>query len=229
MAVTMQNPPHLTECKLADFIRKFSSKKTPNKVELAEFRNYVSQLKKQGKIPAGLKRGSKPVNAATARPRDLRGGKTLAEIVNANKASLKPFTSKRKLTPELPFNLIDLPLEHSDLAGILRELEDDPKKFNYLIEPGDRFAFEIEGTGGLHFYSDLGVMANELLDSDGIQNLFDKRADSQHLLRSLKIVRWPKRKNKAAYLKQRKVRRPLTGKAKADKNAADAARKRRKK
>lgn len=216
-------------------IRKFSSRKTPTPNELAEFRHYVSQLKKQGKIPDSLRKGAKAVDARTARPRDLRGGKTLAEIVNAARPNLTPFVSKKKLIPEAPYRLIDMPLEHSDLATVLRELEDDPKKFDYLLEPGDRWVVRIYGTDSLRFYKNLGDWAFRMNDSSQVEQLFSKHGEAKDLLDHVQISRWPARsKNINAYRAQRKVHKrkkqePRDAKAKKKKNQTKAKAKRKKK
>lgn len=204
-------------------IRKFSSKKSLSKTELTEFRNYVSQLKKQGKITG-------KIEARNARPAFVRGGKTLAEIVNANHTSLKPFQSKRKLPPKLPFQLIDLPFESKSLAGVIREIEANPRKWDYLLEPKDRIAYTIHGTSGKHLYPNLEELIAELSRYQDY-GYFHKREpdDTQgNFLKNIQILRWPKGATKAQYTKQRKIRKQLSKEEKKRKNAADAARKRNK-
>jgi DNA primase len=180
---------------LADSIRKFSSKKNLKPLELKEFRNYVSQLKKQGKI-----KGS--IDARTARPARLSGGKTLAEIVNANRPSLKQFTPAFKLPKQTPYKLLDLPgLKGKTLHEVLHEIAENPQRYDSALEPGDRIAMEIEGSGTLNFYSDLSTMAEEF---EHYKTFTESDAGEQkELLASLKIVRWPANKTKAQYLKQR--------------------------
>ena len=178
-------------------IRKFSSRKNPSKNELAEFRNYVSQLKKSGKITS-------KVSARNARPANVSGGKTFAEIVNANRDSLVPFVPKFRLPKQTPYSLTDLPgLQSRTLPDILHEIANNPKKFDGLIDPNDRIAAEIEGTGTLSFYRTLSLMADEWEYGSSFQDL--SAPEARGLLSSIKVVRWPANKSKADWLRVRPV------------------------
>lgn len=188
---------------MADSIRKFSSKKNPSKLELVEFRNYVAQLKKQGKITS-------KVSARNARPANVSGGKTFAEIVNSNRDDLKPYVSKFKLPKQTPFNVRDIPgLEGLTLAQSLKELEDNPQKYDRLIEPGDRVAVEIDGTGSRVFYSDVSALAEELRH----YKPFTEQNGAK--FNRVQIIRFPKGASREKYLKNRPVNKSKFAKLKS--------------
>lgn len=192
---------------MTDKIRKFSSRKNPSKNELAEFRNYVAQLKKSGKITS-------KVSARNARPANISGGKTFAEIVNAARETLVPFVPKFKLPKQAPYSLSDLPgLRSTNLADALHEIAENPKKFDDLLDPEDRIAMEIEGTGTLSFYRTLSLMAEEF---ERYSFLNDSNQKQAAVFRSLKVVRWPANKSKADWLRVRPINKPLYVKQKRE-------------
>lgn len=172
--------------------KRFSSKKPLTPSELKQFRASVSSLKKQGLIP-------KSVDARTARPYFVRGGKTLAEIVNKYnepKPSAKPSDSPRLAPLKRPISLRDLPgNKRKSLASLFRDIENDPSleaKINALKKPDEFFTFEIEGTRSIYPYRDIGLLL-ERFKYEGKQAAFDiyhKRQKSIDLFSKLKIVRW---------------------------------------
>jgi hypothetical protein len=189
-------------------IRKFSSRKNPSKNELAEFRNYVAQLKRTGKITS-------KVSARNARPANISGGKTFAEIVNVNREALKPFVPKFRLPKQTPFLLTDLPgLKATTFSGVLEEIAADPKKYDALIDPNDRIAAVIEGTGTTIFYRTLSELAEEWEYGHSFQDL--TAPEARGLLKTIKVVRWPADKSKADWLAIRPVNKAAYAKIKRE-------------
>ena len=175
---------------VTDSIRKFRSSQNLTASELREFRNYVSQLKKQGVI-------SSKTSAASARPYFLRssgpkGGKnTLAEIVNKNHAKLTKYQPPQKLLPSSkPISVRDFPHSHNSLANILNDLEKNYKAIDALKKPDERFAFQIHGTDSLRPFRDIRLLTEFLKESESIQQVFRKRGESRDIFNSLKIIRW---------------------------------------
>lgn len=206
-----------------DSIRKFSAKKPPTKVELAEFRNYVSQLKAKGIITG-------KVSAKSARPAFVRGGKSLAEIVNKNHDKLKPFQSKRSLSPVDRKSFIkvrDVPgIKGKSLATVFKEMEADPVKFNALKRPDELWGFRIDGTDSRRVYNNIDDLIDDGFRYDAhhaSHDIFHKRSKSSGLFSKIELVRW--KGTHQQWFKQRKTR---TAKQKFS-NAQRMAVKRRKK
>ena len=182
-------PTHGGECTKKSLpIRSFPTSKKLSGSNLREFRHYVSQLKKQGKIPKG-------VDARVARPYFKRGGKTLAEIVNKNHQSLTPYvppaSTKKKLLPlNRPMSVRDFPIHKHSVAEALKYFEEHADELNAMKKPEERFAIEIDKTRSLAVFENIEVLVNEYLESEGIKALFHKRQKSKEVFNKLKIVRW---------------------------------------
>lgn len=181
-------------------IQKFSSRKSPSASELKEFRNYVAQLKRKGLVPG-------KTSARVARPAFVRGGKTLAEIVNANRNKLTPYQPIAKSTKaplRKPLSVRSLPHKHKSLAGALKDLEENSRTLDKLKKPGELWGFEIGGTSSLRIFSDIRLVLDYLGESAGIQQVYHKRQKSQEVFNSLKLVRW--NRSATEWVEQRKVR-----------------------
>lgn len=194
-------------------VKKYSSssRKPLSIQELRTFRSLVSRLKKQGII--------KGVDARSARPYFVRGGKTLAEIVNKYAGKLpppRPPSDLKRIGQPLSFR--DIGLKSKSLAGALNELDKNYQAFEKLKKPGEHWAVQIDGIRSYMTYSDLGLFAQEMKESGGIQQVLRKRADSQEIFSSLRLVRWnksadewkpgpQKRKRKASHAKRQVAHR----------------------
>lgn len=165
--------------------------------ELKEFRRYVSQLKKEGKIKTSI-------DARSARPYFLSNGKTLQSIVNKNLSETKlPASKPRK---QKSFYVRDLGLKAKSLATAFNEIEKNPKlikRINSMLKPGERFAFDIEGTHSMMTFPDIELLIDEAFKYGkdikgnprmpwGSQDIYHKRSKSVALFDKLKIVTWNK-------------------------------------
>jgi hypothetical protein len=174
-------------------IRLFPTTKKLSGSNLREFRNYVSQLKKQGVIPAKVKTGS-------ARPYFKLAGRTLGDIVNKNHRSLTPYqsTAQKKLAPlGKPMSFREIGLKGKTLAEVLDELDENGDLYEHLKRPGEKWAFQVTQPDGqniksYHAFSSLSTFAQTLKDSAGIQQVLAKRQKSQELYKNLFLVRWNK-------------------------------------
>lgn len=179
-------------------IPKFSSRKPLSQSELREFRSYVAQLKRKGLIPG-------KTSVSSARPAFVRGGKTLAEIVNANRDKLTPYQPPVKKAPlGKPLSVRSLPHSHKSLARVLKDLEENERAIDALKKPDELWGFQIGGTDSLRLFSDIRLVLDYLGESAGIQQLYHKRQKSQEVFNSLKIVRW--NKSATEWFRQRKVK-----------------------
>jgi hypothetical protein len=156
--------------------------------ELKSFRSHVSALKKQGKIKASI-------DARSARPYFLSGGKTLQEIVNKNVSKTENIPSRAKARS--PFLLRDAPgIKQKGLAAIFNQIEKDPAllaRIEALKKPGERWAFEIDGTPSMHAYPDLELLIEDTFKYTGTkasQSIYSKRDKSARLGSRLKLIRW---------------------------------------
>ena len=141
-------------------------------------------MKKAGKLPS-------KTDPKVAQPYFVRGGKTLAEIVN--KANEPPKPKAPKLNPlAKPISIRDFPIKHKSLAGVLKELEENAADIDKLKRPGEKWAFQVDGIRSYRTFEDIGLFVQEMLDSAGIQQVLKKRQASQELYNSLKLVRWNK-------------------------------------
>jgi hypothetical protein len=173
-------------------IRSFPVSKKLSGSNLREFRNYVSQLKKQDVLPKSVKTGS-------ARPYFKIGGRTLGDFVNKNHKRLTPYfpPETRKLAPlGKPISFREIGLKGKTLADVLKELDEHGDDYEAIKRPGEKWAFQVE-TGNqsiksYHAYSSLERFAQTLLDSEGIQQVLSKRSKSQELFKNLYLVRWNK-------------------------------------
>ena len=165
---------------------KFSARESLYTERLAEFRNYVSQLKKQGII---TRKGP----ASSARPSFLQkgpkgGAKSLREIVNANLDKVTPLP---KLLPlGHPVSVRSLPTKSKGLASLLSDLEKNYKDIDALKKPREYFAFQINGMKSYAIFRDIRLLAEYLGESAGIQLVLHKHRKSSAIFDALKIVRW---------------------------------------
>jgi hypothetical protein len=187
------------------FPSKFGKRLSPS--ELKQFRAYVSQLKKRGLIRKGI-------SAKTARPVQISGGKTLQEIVNKSLKTIPPKEAPKLLPIRTPISVRDFPVKHKSLALVLSDLEANAKEINALKRPGEYFAWEVDGIKSYGIFADIELLARELGESAGIQQLFHKRSQGTTFINKLKIVRWNKRAKdwkpapqKAPWLKKKRKRR----------------------
>lgn len=179
---------------------KFSSKKPLSPSQLKEFRSAVASLKRQG-----LLKGS--VDARSARPYFVRGGKTLAEQVNKNLDKIQPVnrstktvgrTSRAKLQPKAPelkplntpISVRDYPLNARGLASTIKGLDENFAEINKLKRPREKFGFEIDGIRSYAIFYDIRDLAEYLSESAGIQMVLKRRQQSAELFSKLKLVRW---------------------------------------
>lgn len=196
---------------MAQTIPSFSSSKTISGQSLTEFRNYVSQAKKLGLVPAST-------DARTARPYFIRGGKTLAETINKNKSKLKPFNPSVKkaksklLSPDKPISIRDLPIKGKSLATALKEMERDPSKFDALKRSNERWGFQVgkEQYGSIQIFGDIDLMVDYLRHYDGnaeraSNSVFHKRSKSDRLFQSFKLVRWTGTNNEWKKFREKRV------------------------
>jgi len=159
--------------------------------ELKAFRSRVSELKKQGLVKSTVKVGS-------ARPYQLSGDKTLAEIVNksyepklARAGSPLTITDLRKAIPSLPEK------EFSTMSSTLNYLEAHADEIDKLKRPEDYFAFQIDTSRGVADsmipFRDIGSMMAEINKYRNVPgHAFNKRFGSAHnnITGPIKIVRF---------------------------------------
>ena len=177
--------------------QRYSSKRPLSATDLKEFRSHVARLKKQGVIPSN-------VDARSARPYFVRGGKTLAEYVNKD---LNPPAPKPKLaTARQPITVRNLPnTKHRSLAGLLKDMEEHADEINALKKPDEFFGFRIAGTDSIAPYRTIKLLIDELKESAGIQYLFNRRSRSaKEVFDTLQIIRW--NQPPGQWYRQRKVR-----------------------
>ena len=176
-------------------IRSFPTSKKLSGSNLREFRHYVSQLKKQGVLPAKVKTGS-------ARPYFKFNGRALGDIVNKNHKKLTPYSdvsreTKSRLAPlGKPMSFREIGLHGKTLADVLNELDFHGDDYEHLKRPGEKWAFQVS-TGdqtikSYHAYSSLSTFAQTMKDSGGIQQVLARRQKSQELYKNLFLVRWNK-------------------------------------
>jgi hypothetical protein len=186
-------------------IRSFPSSKKLSGSNLREFRSYVSQLKKQGVLPAKLKTG-------TVRPYNKVGGRTLADWVNQNHRRLTEVKSSPKTNPKLhsenkptlaqaPFHIRDFATNQKDLAVLFRDIERDRElsaRIDAKKRPDERWAMRIDGTDSLNIYASIDLMIDDLFKYSGhglsgpygTRDIFHDKKKAQALLPKLQLIRW---------------------------------------
>jgi hypothetical protein len=185
-------------------IRSFPSSKKLSGSNLREFRSYVSQLKKQGVLPASVKTGS-------ARPYFKVKGRTLADYVNRNHRRLTEVagsppsnvsreTSKPTLAQK-PFHIRDFATNQKDLAVLFRDIERDRElsaRIDAKKRPDERWAMRIDGTDSLNIYASIDLMIDDLFKYSGhgltgpygTRDIFHDKKKAQALLPKLQLIRW---------------------------------------
>ena len=189
--------------------------------ELRAFRSRVSELKKQGLIRKGLP-------ASSARPYNISGGKTLAEIVNKSFEPPKP----KLLKARAPFKVVNLSDEvpslkrhFKSLTKELEYLEAHAAEIDKLKKDDEYWTFRIFNTDSMAPYSNIDLLLEDLLKYRSIPgHPFNSRFEGQEILGSLKIMRW---NGGATEWQQKRKFKPR--KANPAKAARDAARRRAKK
>jgi hypothetical protein len=176
-------------------IRNFPSSKKLSGSNLREFRNYVSQLKKQGVLPAKVKTGS-------ARPYFKIQGRTLANYVNKNHRRLTPYAPPSKPTlTQGPLFIRDFATDQKSLAVLFRDIEHNRElaaQIDAKKRPGERWAMRIDGTDSLNIYADIELMIDDLFKYGpngqpyGSHDIYHDRAKSRKLLPKLQLIRWNK-------------------------------------
>ncbi len=189
-------------------IRKFSvTNKLISLTELKEFRNYVSQLKKQGVITS--KR-----SARLARPSNIVNGKTLAELVNKHSSDLKRFKPAVRVAPVLPslpklkklplnrpVSIRNFPHKGKSLAEFFRQIEKDPAyaaSLDAMKDPRDKWGFEMSDelgipTRSVTLFPNLEMMADQSFRGSGgadHADIFDSATNSRKLYGMIRLVRW---------------------------------------
>lgn len=183
------------------FTRKSSS---PDELKL--FRSALSQLKKQGLI-------AKSIDARSARPYFVRGGKTLAELVNKNSSKLTPPVSKSKsptsklppskpvkkphlLPKRSPIAFRDLPTKGRSLATVLKDMEANSAKFDAMKRDNEYWAFRIAGTDSRHIFRTAELMVQDAFKYGagkgpyGNKDVFHSRYRSENLFDKIELIRW---------------------------------------
>ena len=178
-------------------IRNFPSSKSLSGSNLREFRNYVSQLKKQGVLPASTKTGS-------VRPYfKVKGtGNTYAEVVNRNHRKLVEFKPTEKSTlAHGPLSIRDFKTNQKDLAILFRDIERDRSlaaKIDAKKRPEERWAFRIEGTDSMNIYASIELLIDDAFKYAkingpyGSPDIFHDPKKARALLPKLQLIRWNK-------------------------------------
>ncbi len=170
---------------------RYSARKTLTASELKTFRSHVAQLKREGIITA-------KVDARSARPYFIRGGDSLAVQVNRGLKELSERKQALSIVPHLPKPLLlnhpisfrKLPHSTRSLAKTMRDIETNYKELNKLKRPGEKFVFKVLGVNSYAPYTDIRLLAQELGESEGIQELFRKHGAS--IYDSIELMRWNK-------------------------------------
>lgn len=167
---------------------RYSRKSKLSPSELRTFRSAVASLKKQGLIKG-------KVDARTAQPFFLRGGKTLAEQVNA--ASKKVVLPSVLKPANKLFTLRNLPgKKYKSLAQLVKDIEENGASFDKLKHRDEKWAFQINGSNSLKTYENI----DQLLEMfhyprdnpfTGIRHTSTPE-NSEFIFDNLKLVRWTK-------------------------------------
>ena len=209
--------PHTGRCEWLQTLKKsdhFPPPKNYAGSNLREFRHYVSQLKKQGKIPKG-------VDARSARPYFKRGGKTLASIVNSNHKNLTPYTgpgglgvpTKAERLAQGPLEIRDFATNQTNLARLFRDIERDDElaaKIDAMKREDESWAFRIEGTDSWHVFASIRLLIDDAfryanrVGPYGHRDIFHDRGRSSELFGKLQLIRW--RSGPSAWGEQRRAR-----------------------
>lgn len=174
-------------------IRSFPSSKKLSGSNLREFRNYVSQLKKQGVLPAKVKTG-------TVRPYNKVGGRTLADWVNRNHRQLVEFKPTEKSTlASGPLSIRDFKTNQKDLAVLFRDIERDRSlaaKIDVKKRPEERWAFRVDGTDSMNIYANIELLIDDAFKYAKINgpynspDVFHDSKKAKALLPKLQLIRW---------------------------------------
>lgn len=195
-------------------IRSFPTTKKLSGTNLREFRNYVSQLKKQGVIPNS-------VDARSARPYFRRGGRTLADYVNKNHKRLEPYTkpgglgvpTKAERLAQGPLEIRDFATNQTDLARLFRDIESDDAlaaRIDSMKRNDEMWAFRIEGTDSHHIFADIRLLIDEAfrygkqVGPYGHRDIFHDRGRSSELFGRLQLIRW--KQGPSAWGRQRRAK-----------------------
>lgn len=170
---------------------RYSRKSKLSPSELRTFRSAVASLKKKGLIKG-------KVDAKSAQPYFVRGGKTLAEQVNASHKQIspkKPLPSKLATANKL-FSIRDLPHKHKSLAGLIRDLEENASSLDKLKKRDEVWAFQIAGANSLRTFDSIDLLLEMFhypRDNPyaGIRGPKSKK-DADFIYDKLKLVRWTK-------------------------------------
>ena len=195
-------------------IRSFPTTKKLSGSNLKEFRNYVSQLKKQGVLPASVKTGS-------ARPYLKVKGRTLGDYVNKNHKRLEPYTkpgglgvpTKAETLAQGPLEIRDFATNQKNLARLFRDIESDEAlaaRIDGMKRDDEMWAFRIEGTDSLHIFADIRLLIDEAFKYGaqvgpyGHRDIFHDRGRSSELFGKLQLIRW--KQGPSAWGKQRRAK-----------------------
>lgn len=158
--------------------------------KLREYRHYVAQAKKLGLVNTKTPtRTASPFGLSTG----PRGGKTrVVDIINKNRSRLTPYVSpeakRLPLTSHLEFR--NLPGKPRSLAQSIKDLSEHADEINALKKPGEKFAFRLGRFHSHRTYTDIRLLAEDLGESAGLQQVFHKRQVSNDIFSRLSLVRW---------------------------------------
>lgn len=172
--------------------RQYKKSSQLSSKELREFRSLVSKYKK-----AGLIKGK--VDARSARPSFVRGGKSLAAQVNAAQKikTVKQAKTTPKLAPlDKPVSFRNLPsVNKKSLAGVLNSIEENADAINATKKQEENFGFKIYGSKSYRVFEDVRDLIKYLEKYKTINEVQHKRLESDDVLSNLVLVRVNKTAN----------------------------------
>lgn len=215
------------------------SRKTSSPQELKLFRSALAQLKKRGVIDV-------KIDARSARPYFVRGGKTLAELVNKNSASVqasklppsvKPLLtlykrsapkSVTKQAPKTPAKLLpaNRPIKFRKLPGqsknnlvdTLSDLESNPQRFNQLKRDDEYFGARLYG-------SDTYKVFRTVQELERYMERYQFEGTPEDIIQEISLIRWTG--TQASWQRERRGLSPEERRKAKAKSAAYAAMRRR--
>lgn len=210
MRSSMPNHPHYTR----------KGKLSPT--ELRAFRARLKSLQKQGLVRDDL-------TISSARPFNISGGKTLAEIVNKSFEPPKPtpvkLTKSNLLPAKKPIELRELPdspVTHKTFTKALNDIEKDAPALNKLKKSDEYFTFRIYGNDSLIPFRDMESLLDYLNKYRNDKGAFHKPKWNTEVTGNIQIMRFTG--STAQWQDKRKTRKPKPDREKRAKKQAERRR-----